>query len=108
MLKEINQIRLRISKTQSIEKLDMLYKIMFKKEEAVYEQCGYPDLFLHKACHDEFIRTITSAQDQIRTHKLTRKDLLEYIKLWTKRHEEVNDRISMAFVRTKQLIGETS
>jgi len=108
MLDEISNIKQEIDKESSqkspIEEVCFLYRVMFKKEEALYKHYGYPDQETHKAIHDEFIRTILSAETQLQDGLIDKSLVVEYIETWSKYHTEHCDSIAMAFVRTRELL----
>jgi hemerythrin len=102
----------KIKKSQeAFQDLALAIKILFRKEEKVYQSYKHPDYDLHVKTHKEFERGLASFEqswfiDKPRRKDLKIQDVLDYIEQWTDLHETIDNSSMRPYMRITDFIAE--
>ncbi|MCP4044998.1 MAG: bacteriohemerythrin, partial [Gammaproteobacteria bacterium] len=81
----------------------------FKREEAVMQICGYPDIDFHRQIHQFLINQATQKQQQLQSGHLSAEELVDFLSGWLLNHIEVVDRAIAPFcVGKEELVFEAT
>ena len=94
---------------KSFGEFDLTTKVIFRKEEELYEKHLHPDLEMHKRLHNEFSKTLASFEHQYFTTGDDQSTsyvsiTMEFIEAWIKQHNQI-DKDTMSYVRISEYIN---
>ena len=105
----VNQLHQAIKGGQGADQLDGTLaglaeytRVHFAAEEALMEQCGYPDYMHHKQAHADLVRQVIEANEQLKNgKKLQPISVMQFLVNWLVNHITGVDKSYTHFFKSK-------